>query len=75
MSKMIDSGIEASITDELADLSAVLNVVAQLPKESAGRILRFCAAYVGDEKVGKSWTADEAYNRMKQAFAEQVAKG
>ena len=48
--KWQDARITENVADELSDLKSVLDIISQLPKHMANRILDYCRSYVNDGK-------------------------
>lgn len=54
----VDSRIEEEVKDEISVLSTVLNLVSQLPRARAYRLLRYCMAFVEADKPEATSTID-----------------
>ena len=70
--KWNDSHIEANVKDELADLSTVLALVAQLPRARAYRMLRYCMTYIEADKPEATPTLDRLTQEMLSRYCGKV---
>lgn len=62
--KWSDSRIEEDAKEEMADLSTVFNMIAQMPKPMASRILRYCLQYIESSKPEATPTMENAVKEM-----------
>lgn len=66
--KWQNENVVEDVKDELEDLDKVLNIVAQLPKVKAMRLLEYCRSYVVEKD------ADIAPGVSSNAFIEEMKK-
>lgn len=73
--KWQDSRIAEDVADELSDLKTVIDIISQLPKTVANRILTYCQSYVNNR--GESDlppTAEIKAAKIKEALIESLLK-
>ncbi len=47
--KWQDASIVENVADELSDLKSIIDILSQIPKGAANRILTYCRSYVNRE--------------------------
>jgi len=67
--KFTNSNVESDVKDELGDLQSVLKIVAQLPAQTAKRILMYCLNHIEDDnKSLPPWEGETGVPDMLKSF-------
>ena len=69
MAEWFNENTEKGIKEEVEGLATVFTTLARMPKKRAERVLRFCAAYIGESDGDK---LDPASSKLADQLIEQI---
>jgi len=72
--KWQDARIAENVTDELSDLNSVLNIVSQIPKGAANRILHYCHNYVNRDSDESHPVVEKKVSDVMEALKGSILK-
>jgi hypothetical protein len=74
MPQLEDSRITKEIENEMKDLQTVINIVGQIPRPVANRILEYCFSFVNKGTEVLPWGENKA-ETMKEALYSAINSG
>lgn len=72
--KWQDARVTEHVTDELSDLKSIIEIVSQMPKGAANRILAYCHSYVNRDISELPPSGEKEVSSIMEALKGSILK-